>query len=58
MSRHAKADTSQKFTWPTVTAVEPALTAAVNVTTVQEATLVTWLFPDAIVRVVVVADFD
>jgi hypothetical protein len=58
MSVQAFAEASQKATCPIVTGVEPALTAAVSVTTVPEPTLVTGVVPEAIVRVVVVVDFD
>jgi len=37
---HDLADASQKFTWPTVTAVPPVFTVAANVTTLPEATVV------------------
>jgi hypothetical protein len=46
---------SQKFTWPTVTGVLPAVTAAVSATTLPEAIVVTALPPEVTVRVVVVA---
>jgi hypothetical protein len=55
MSRHAKADASQKFTWPTVNCVDPALTVAVNVITVPGFAVVTALVPEVTASVVVVA---
>jgi len=57
MSVQYFASASQKFTWPTVIAVAPALTEDVSVTAVQEVTVVT--APDAEVTasvVVVVVD--
>jgi hypothetical protein len=48
------ADASQKFTWPGATAVAPAFTVAVNVTTVPEGTVVTGPPPEVTVIVVVV----
>jgi hypothetical protein len=52
MSVQYFASASQKFTWPTVIAVAPALTEDVSVTAVQEVTVVT--APDAEVTASVV----
>ena len=48
------AEASQKFTWPGVTAVVPALTVAVSTTTLPEVTVVTALSPEVTARAVVV----
>jgi hypothetical protein len=44
----------QNFTWPTVTAVPPATTVAVSVTTLPEATVVAEVPPDVNANVTVV----
>jgi hypothetical protein len=46
---------SQKFTSPTVTGVVPAVTVAVNVTTLPDVTVETALPPEVTVKVVTVA---
>jgi len=48
-------EASQNFTWPTVSAVPPDITAAVRVTTLPLTTVVTGLPPEVTVSVVVVA---
>ncbi len=54
MSSQYFAEASQKLTLPVVTGVVPAVTVAVRVTTVPEATVDTALPLDVMVRVVVV----
>ena len=53
---HELAVASQKFTWPTVTGVDPARTVAVSVTTLPDATVVTERPPAAIASAVTVED--
>jgi hypothetical protein len=55
MSVQYVAEASQKLTCPVFTLVEPAITVAVSVTTVPEATVVTEPPPELMARVVVVA---
>jgi len=55
MSVQDLADESQKFTWPVVSGVVPAVTDAVRVTTLPEFTVVAALPSDVTVRVVLVA---
>jgi hypothetical protein len=55
MSSQYAAVASQKLTSPNVTGVVPALTVAVNVTTLPAATVVAGLPPDVTVIVVLVA---
>jgi hypothetical protein len=54
MSVQYVTEASQKFTCPTVTFVEPEVTAAVSVTLLPEGTDVTGLDPEVTARVVVV----
>jgi hypothetical protein len=54
MSVQYVTEASQKFTCPTVTVVEPEVTAAVSVTLLPEVTEVTGLNPEVTDRVVVV----
>lgn len=55
MSVQYLAEASQKFTCPVFTLVAPAITVAVSVTTLPEATVVTEPPPELTARVVVVA---
>ena len=58
MSVQWAAEASQKFTWPAVTAAAPALTVAVNVTSLPAFTVAPGAMtapPEVMVRVVVVA---
>jgi hypothetical protein len=48
------AEASQKFTWPTVTAVDPASTVAVSATTLPAATVATAPAPEVTANVVTV----
>src|SRR5258708_14220031 len=57
MSVQNAAEPSQKFTWPGVSANAPALTVAVSVTGLPEATELTTLVPDVTASVVVDATF-
>ena len=52
MASHKVAVASQKFTWPVVNGVDPAVTVAVAVTAVPKAT---GLLPELKARVVAVA---
>src|SRR5215469_1600247 len=57
MSVQLFADASQKFTWPVVICVAPALTEAVSDTTLPDATEVTPDPPEVTVKVVAVTVF-
>ena len=51
MSVQLLAEASQKFTWPTVTAVDPAFTVAVSATTFPAGTVVTVPAPEVTANV-------
>ena len=54
MSVQMLAEASQKFTWPTVTALAPAFTVAVSATTLPVGTVVTAPAPEVTANVVTV----